>query len=112
MRNGAISWNTRRQPTVALSSSEAALSSAVQEAMWLKQFGQSFDDSLKTATINIGCDSQSAIALAKSDGFRARSKHIDVRHHYIYEKVNYRTISVEHISTELMVGDSLTKAVP
>ncbi|KAK9681382.1 hypothetical protein QE152_g38351 [Popillia japonica] len=87
-----------------------ALASAVQEAMWLKQFGQIFDDKLKTGTMEIDCDSQSAFALAKSDG--ARSKHIDVRHHYIREKVNDLTIGLTHILTDLMVADLLTKAVP
>lgn len=112
---GAISWNSRRQPTVALSSTEAeymALSSAVQEAIWLKQFGQDFDTELKQKSVDIGCDNQSAIKLAESDGYRARSKHIDVRHHYIRERVNDSTVCISHIPTELMVADNLTKAVP
>ncbi|KAK9703048.1 hypothetical protein QE152_g29579 [Popillia japonica] len=62
--------------------------------------------------MEIGCDSQSTIALAKSDGFRARSEHIDVRHHYIREKVNDLKIGLTHISTDHMVADLLTKAVP
>ncbi|KAK9685206.1 hypothetical protein QE152_g38218 [Popillia japonica] len=102
------------------------------------------DDKLTTGTMEIGCDSQSAIALAKSDEFRARSKHIDVRHHYIREKVNSQsaialaksdefrarskhidvrhhyirekvndlTIGLTHISTDHMVADLLTKALP
>lgn len=115
MCNGAVSWNSKRQPTVAASSTEAeymSLSSAVQEVMWLKQFGQDFDTELKTEAVKIGCDNQSAIKLAESDGFRARTKHIDVRHHVIREKVEDSTIRVEYIPTDLMVADSLTKAVP
>ena len=115
MCNGAISWNSKRQPTVALSSTEAeymALSSALQEAMWLKQFGQDFDVEIKQLPVEIGCDNQSAIKLAESDGYRARSKHIDVRHHYIREKVNDSTIRINHVPTDQMVADNLTKAVP
>lgn len=115
MCNGAVSWNSKRQPTVAASSTEAeymSLSSAVQEVMWLKQFGQDFDIELKTEAVKIGCDNQSTIKLAESDGFRARTKHIDVRHHVVREKVEDSTIRVEYIPTDLMVADSLTKAVP
>lgn len=113
--DGAISWGSKRQPTVALSSTEAeymALSSAVQEAMWLKQFGQDFDAEIKQQSVELQCDNQSAIKLAESDGYRARSKHIDVRHHYIREKIKDSTISIGHVSTDFMVADNLTKAVP
>lgn len=113
--DGAISWGSKRQPTVALSSTEAeymALSSAIQEAMWLKQFGQDFDVEIKRNSVELQCDNQSAIKLAESDGYRARSKHIDVRHHYIRERVNDSTISINHVSTDYMVADNLTKAVP
>lgn len=114
LSNGAISWSSKRQPTVALSSTEAeylALSAALQEATWLKNLGQDLDSDFETP-IKIGCDNQSALALAKTDGFRARSKHIDVRHHYIRDKLEDNTIDLEYILTEQMVADSLTKAVP
>lgn len=69
---GAISWNSKRQPTVALSTTEAeymALSSATQESMWLKQFEDEIFGSDKT--MNIFCDSQSAISLANNNGYSA-----------------------------------------
>lgn len=112
---GAISWGSKRQPTVALSSTEAeymAMSSAVQEAFWLKQFGQNFDPSIRDQPISIACDNQSALALAETDCFRARSKHIDVRHHFIRDRIADRVVAVSYISTEKMVADNLTKAVP
>lgn len=88
-----------------------ALSSATQEAIWLKQFGEEFDSSLEKRPIVIACDNQSAIKLAETDGFRARSKHIDVRHHHIRDKIENETIEVRYLPTEEMVADGLTKAV-
>lgn len=114
MSGGAISWNSKRQDTVALSSTEAeymALSSATQEAIWLKEFGKELDSTLEKQTIVIACDNQSAIKLAETDGFRARSKHIDVRHHHIRDRIENGTIEVRYLPTEEMVADSLTKAV-
>ena len=114
MSNGPISWSSKCQPTVALSSTEAeymALSSAVQESIWLRNFGQELDPGMQNKSVLIQSDNQSAIALATSDGFRARSKHIDVRHHYIREKIEDNIIQLKYVPTELMVADNLTKAV-
>src|SRR5580765_2957395 len=69
------------------------------------------DSDLEATTIKIGCDNQSALALAKTDRFRARSKHIDVRHHYIRDKLADVSIDLEYIPTNRMVADSHTKAV-
>lgn len=111
---GAISWGSKRHATVALSSTEAqymAISAAIQEGIWLKQFGQQLDVNIKERAVKLGCDNQSALSLAETSGYRARSKHIDVRHHYIREKIADRTVEMYYIPTERMVADSLTKAV-
>lgn len=111
--NGAVTWSSKRQPTVALSSTEAeymALASTVQEVIWLKQFCSDFLDDINTAT-TILCDNQGAIKLAESDGFRQRSKHIDIKHHFLREKVKDSTINIKYIPTNEMVADGLTKAV-
>ncbi|XP_067208508.1 uncharacterized protein [Linepithema humile] len=114
MCKGAISWMSKRQQIVVLSSTEAeymALSATIQEALWLKSFSEGLELNSKTNAIKIKCDNQSALGLAKTDGFRARSKHIDVRHHYIREKVANGIIDLTYISTKEMVADNLTKAV-
>ncbi|KAK9720101.1 Reverse transcriptase (RNA-dependent DNA polymerase) [Popillia japonica] len=82
-----------------------------EEAMWLKQLAQNLDKSFKTKPTTIVCDNQSAINLAQSDGYRARSKHIDVRHHFIRERVEDHAINIMYVPTQEMVADSLTKAV-
>lgn len=62
--------------------------------------------------IGIKCDNQSAIKLGNCDGYRPRSKHIDIRYHYIRDIIQKGLIKVEFLETEKMVADSLTKAVP
>lgn len=110
MQGGSISWCSSKQQTVALSTTEAeymALSSTVQEALWLRQFFQEFGAGDDGTTINI--DSQSALDLALVNGYRKRTKHIDVRHHFLREHVTSKTIVLRHVGTNDMVADILTK---
>lgn len=70
LSNGAISWSSKRQQAVALSSIEAeylALSFIVQEAIWLKSLGRELDSDLEATTIKIECDNLSALALATTE---------------------------------------------
>lgn len=113
LSGGSISWKSTRQSTVALSSTEAeymALSATIQEGIWLLQLCDELGQKL-SMPINLKCDNQSAIKLAESDGYRQRSKHIDIRFHYIREKIENNMFKVEYLNTEKMVADSLTKAV-
>lgn len=115
LQQGAISWASRRQPTVALSTSESeymALAAATQEAIWLKQFGQQLGNVLPDSPIVINCDNQSAICLAKTDAYSARTKHIDIRYHFVREYVSSSLIDIKYVPTDQMPADALTKAVP
>jgi hypothetical protein len=114
--SGAISWSSKRQPTVALSSCEAEYmgeTQATKEAIWLKRLLQELhvDRSQTQATIIFG-DNQSAIALAKNPQFHARTKHIDIQHHFVREKQDEGLIDIRYISTAEQVADGLTKALP
>lgn len=114
-QGGTISWSSKRQPTIALSTTEAeymSLSSCVQEAMWLKQLQESFWPLLRNKAMIIYSDNQSSIKLSGSDGYQPRTKHIDVRHHFIRDKVLAGDIDVKYIQTDMMVADALTKATP
>jgi hypothetical protein len=95
-----ISWRSKKQTSVALSTAEAeyiALSGAVQEAVWLRQLASeltSRDKPVKATLIYE--DNQSAISLAKNPQFHGRAKHIDIRHHFIREKVSDGSIELAH----------------
>jgi hypothetical protein len=114
--SGAISWSSKRQPTVALSSCEAEYvgqTNAIKEAIWLKQFlAQVHVDQFNSpsATI-IFCDNQGAISLANNPVFHARTKHIAVHHHFGREKVQSGDVELKYTPTELQVADGLTKAL-
>jgi transposase InsO family protein len=108
---GAISWKSRRQPTVALSTTEAeymAASEAAREAVYWRMFltALGFDVSQPTLIMS---DNQGSIALSKNPEHHERTKHIDVRHHYLREQVESKTIKLDYISTDQMVADALTK---
>lgn len=112
-QGGAVTWNTRKQQTVALSTTEAeymAMSASVQEAMYLRnlQIELKLNDVKST---NIFCDNRSALNLSQASNYSPRTKHIDIRHHYIREKVQDGSIKFVAVSTDDMAADVLTKGL-
>lgn len=109
----AVSWKSQLQHMVALSTTEAeymAATEAVKEAVWLK--GMISDLNIVQDVVVVRCDSQSALYLMKHQTFHERSKHIDVRLHFIREIVEKGEIKMEKVSTEENAADMLTKALP
>ena len=108
----AVCWMSKRQSTVALSSTEAeymALTHAGKEAMWLRRL--SLELGFKLDAVKIGCDNQGAIYLAKNPAFHSRSKHIDIQYHFIRQKVEERLVLLKKVDTLVNAADFLTKAV-
>ena len=109
-----VSWSSKKQPIVALSSTEAeyiALCRAAQEAVWLRNLLSDVGLPQPTATI-VHEDNQGAIALAKNPKDHPRTKHIDVKYHYVREVIQENVINVVYIPTGEMVADTLTKPLP
>eukprot|EP00253_Pinus_taeda_P031402 PITA_31402 len=108
---GAISWASKKQSIVALSTAEAeyvAATAAACQAVWMRRMLSSLGQEQAKATV-IFCDNSSAIALSKNSVFHKRTKHIDTRFHYIRELVNNGEIVLEHCRTQEQVADILTK---
>lgn len=108
---GPVSWESKKQPTVALSSAEAeymALSSCAKEAVYLRRFLSEISN-ISKAKVTIYNDSQSAQMLAKNPIHHNRTKHIDIRFHFIREKVSDGTIQLKYLPTADMPADVLTK---
>ena len=112
--SGVVSWLSKKQPTVALSTTEAEYRVATQatcEATWfeilLKDVGVKIERPLV-----IYCDNISAILLAKNPIFHARTKHIEVHYHFVREKIVEGLIDLRHIKTEDQVADIFTKPLP
>ena len=112
---GCVSWKSKKQRTVALSSTEAeymALSEATQEAIWLKAFLCELGEMSSDAAVKIFEDNQGSIALAKNPEHHKRTKHIDIRYHFVREKVEDGQVILEYISTLDMLADIMTKPIP
>jgi hypothetical protein len=113
MGGGAVSWSSKRQATVAASTTEAeyvAASSTVKEALWLRNLLA--DMGAACSTVNIYGDNQAALKLLRNPISSVRTKHIDVAHHFVRERVARGEVSFTYLSTDKMVADALTKAVP
>ena len=113
MSGGAISWSSKLQATVAVSTVEAeymAASAAVKEALWLRMLVADFGVDL--GTVNIWCDNQGCIRVSDNQLSSIRSKHIDVIHHFVRERVARKEVKFTYCNTEAMVADIFTKPVP
>ena len=110
---GAVSWQSKLQKCVALSTTEAeyiAVTEACKETLWMKKFLQELG--LKQEVYTIYCDSQSAIHLSKNSTYHSRSKHIDVRYHWIRDVLEMKELQLEKVHTNDNGSDMLTKSLP
>eukprot|EP00253_Pinus_taeda_P032818 PITA_32818 len=109
---GAISWMSKLQETVALSTTEAeyiAASDASKEAIWLK--GLLDENGRKQEKVDVLCDSQSAIHLATNPAFHSRTKHIDVRYHFLRHVIDGGKVALKKVNTRENCADIFTKPV-
>ena len=110
---GAVSWSAKRQEIISLSTTESeyiAATYTAKEALWLRQIIlQLFGIDLTATTLF--CDNQSAIALTKEHQYHARTKHIDVRFHFIRWIIEDGKLRLIYCPTKEMVADVLTKAL-
>lgn len=108
-----VSWCSKKQSVVTLSSTEAeyvAATMTAQECMWLKRLVGDMMGKFEYV-VEVKCDNESTIKLASNPVFHARTKHIEVRHHYIREKVLDQEIELKGIPTDAQVADIFTKAL-
>ena len=106
------SWKSTLQSTVALSTMKAeymAITEAVKEAIWLQ--GLLDDLGVGQKQVIVFCDSQSAIHLVKNQVYHARTKHIDVKYHFVREIIEEGGFLVQKIKTDDNPADMLTKVV-
>jgi hypothetical protein len=110
---GPISWKSKVQPTVALSSTEAeymSLTAAAQEAMSLRSLQSEFSIPSDEPVL-IYEDNQGAIAMSCNPVLHKTAKHISIKMHFIREKVLSGDVRLEYVHTEAMLADALTKAL-
>lgn len=117
--NSMVTWKTSKQKVVALSSTEAeliSLTETAKEIIWIKRlldhvelYGRDMVDKSKPVVIHE--DNTSTIELSKHHGFHSRTKHIDIRYHFIRDKVLDGSLGVKYCPTGDMVADMFTKAL-
>lgn len=118
MSGGAVSWRTKKQPTVVLSTTEAeymAIVGAVQEGMWIRSFlieiGTYYNQG-ETPVLQIYADNKGAIQVAQNNSFSERTKHIDIKLKFIKEKMDSGDVVLNYLPTDSMPADILTKGCP
>ncbi|WJX68356.1 hypothetical protein P8452_52731 [Trifolium repens] len=105
-----ISWASKRQTTIALSTAEAEYISAAKcctQLLWMKY--QLEDYNIAESSIPLYCDNTAAIHLSKNPILHSRAKHIEIKHHFIRDHVQKGTIDIQFIDTEHQWADIFTK---
>ena len=108
-----ISWKSKKQQTVALSTCEAeymSLAACTQEGKFLKSLindmlGKSLDD------LTLYCDNQGSLELAKNPVHHQRSKHIDIRYHFVRDEVKLGSVKLMYVPSEQNIADIFTKPI-
>jgi Reverse transcriptase (RNA-dependent DNA polymerase) len=111
---GAVSWSSKWQEIVSLSTTESKYVTAThggKEVLWLRSLISEVFGTLQEPT-TLFSDNQAAISLMRDHQYHARTKHIDVRYHWIRWVVEQGAIKVIYCPTDDMVADALTKALP
>ena len=108
---GAISWASKKQPIVTISSTEAeyvAATTAACQAVWLRRVMKELQQEHEEPT-PVYCDNNSTIALSKNHVFHQKNKHIDTRYHFIRELVNNGEIYLKFCKSKDQLVDIFTK---
>lgn len=114
MAGAAVSWKTRKQQTVAMSTNESeymALGDATKEALWLRSLLTEMSVIRRGYPIRINCDNEGCIHLAENPLLSDRSKHIDIRHHFVRDEILRESIYLSYCPTSDMTADIFTKAL-
>ncbi|GJX93437.1 retrovirus-related pol polyprotein from transposon TNT 1-94 [Tanacetum coccineum] len=104
------SWMSKKQTALAISTTKAKYVSArkaCQQALWMKQ--ALVDYEVKLNDVPVLCDNKGAIDLSKNPVLLSRTKHIEIRHHFLCDNVQKGNISIEKVASEDNIVDILTK---
>ena len=114
LAGGPVSWLSKRQGLVAVSTAEAeyvALFHAAQEGVWLQKLLSDITHQQQQG-LTIYADNQAAISIANSNTSNSRTKHIDIKYHFIREAIERGDIKTLHVPSKQMLADILTKPAP
>jgi hypothetical protein len=111
--SGSVSWSSKKQGVVALSTTEAEYISASEcacQAIWLrKMMGDLLHE--QTEATPILCDNSSAIFLSKNPAFHSNTKHISIKYHFIRDLAEDNQVKLQPVKTQEQLADIFTKAL-
>nr|GFB58569.1 hypothetical protein [Tanacetum cinerariifolium] len=113
LRDKLVSWSSKKQKSIAISTTEAeyiAMSGCCAQILWM--MSQLTDYGFAFNKIPLYCDNRSAIALYCNNVQYSRSKHINIRHHFIHEQVEKGMVELYFVTTDYQLADIFTKALP
>ena len=110
----AVSWRARRQTTIATSTAESeyiAAFEAAKEAIYLRRLMSELGQMKPTDTVTLNEDSQACIKIATNPCLAERTKHFDIKYHWLREKVKSKDVELKYISTHDQLADIFTKSL-
>ncbi len=110
--NNLVCFKSRKQSIVALSTAEAefvALSDCARDVIWIRNMLLDLD--VKVGTIPIYCDNQAAIKIAETKAKSNRTRHVNIKYHYVKDLVSKGLVRLNYIATDHNLADFLTKSV-
>ena len=109
--SGAVSWSSKKQPIVTLSTTEAeyiAAAFCASQCIWLRRVLEKLGHKEENSTL-IQCDNNSTIQLSKNSVFHGRSKHIDIRFHFLRDLTRDKIVELSYCNSQEQVADIMTK---
>ncbi|KAK6164040.1 hypothetical protein DH2020_000904 [Rehmannia glutinosa] len=110
--NNLVSWYSKKQNCVSLSTAESeyiALGSCCSQTLWMRQMLA--DYGVEEKILSAYCDNSSSINISKNPVQHSRTKHIDIRHHFIIDLVENKIFTIDFVTTENQIADIFTKAL-
>eukprot|EP00253_Pinus_taeda_P028438 PITA_28438 len=114
MNSRLVSWFSKKQSSIALSTAEAeyvVAASCCTQLLWMMQTLQDFQITC-TPPISILCDNTSAISISKNPIMHSKTKHIPIKYHFVREQVLEQKVKLEYVPSKEQVADILTKPLP
>jgi len=116
LNGGSVSWSSKKQTSIALSTTEAeymSMTQAAKEIVWLRGLLEELEATGHIRKMSqLHGDNQGALALARNPEYHARTKHIDIQFHFIRELVGDEKIYLEYCPSSDMIADIMTKPLP
>jgi len=114
LHGSPVAWSARKQSLIALLTAEAeyiALTSVMCKVLYLQSLINELYKPLNSPIL-VHCNNQGAIALASNSKFHARTKHIDIRYHFVRALIKNETIDIQYVPSEDNLADAFTKLLP